>query len=300
MSLLVVGSLAFDSVETPYGKVENVLGGSAVFFSYAASFFTEVRVVGVVGKDFPDAFRDILRERPIDISGVKEVDGKTFRWSGAYEGDMNQAETRHVELNVLGEFEPEVPEQFADSDFVFLANASPSVQMRVLESVKFPKFAVADTMNYWIENDRDDLLELLKRVDGLVLNDGEARMLTGVANLIAAAKKISAMGPRYVIVKKGEHGSLLVSEHGVFVLPAYPLEEVKDPTGAGDSFAGGMMGYLASVGYVSQMELKRAIAYGTICASFDVEDFSLNRLRQIDREDIDQRYREFLSAIRVE
>ncbi|MEW6354719.1 MAG: PfkB family carbohydrate kinase [Planctomycetota bacterium] len=298
-SLLVVGSVALDTVETPHGKLEGGLGGSAVYFSYAASFFTRVRLVGVVGRDFPKKFVDLIKGRNVDAAGLQIVDGKTFRWSGAYEGAMSQAETKRVELNVFGDFQPEIPESFRDSEFVFLANGSPVTQKHVLEQMTNPKFAVADTMNLWIETTRDALLDLLKVVDGIVLNDGEARMLTGEPNLLRAARRIQALGPRLVVVKKGEHGAMLVSEDMVLALPAYPVETVKDPTGAGDSFAGGMMGYLAERGQVSDGSLKKALAYGTMCASFNVEDFSLNRFQQIERRDIDERLDEYLSMLRI-
>jgi len=299
MSLVVVGSIALDTVETPHGKLENGLGGSAVYFSYAASFFTRVRLVGVVGQDFPKKFVTAIEKRNVDTAGLEVVDGKTFRWSGAYEGAMNEAETKSVELNVFGDFQPKIPESFRDSDFVFLANGSPVTQRHVLEQMKKPKFAVADTMNLWIENTRKELLKLLKIVDGIVLNDGEARMLTGEANLVTAAKKIQKMGPQIVVVKKGEHGAMLVSKDQVFVLPAYPVEKVKDPTGAGDSFAGGMMGFLARQGRVTGGILKKALAYGTVCASFNVEDFSLRMFQKISKRDIDRRVRRFLSMMRV-
>jgi len=299
-SLLVVGSVALDTVETPHGKLEDGLGGSAVYFSYAASFFTRVRLVGVVGQDFPQGFVDLIGSRDVDTAGLQIVDGKTFRWSGAYEGAMNEAETKKVDLNVFGDFQPEIPEAFRDSEFVFLANGSPVTQKHVVDQMTNRKLAVADTMNLWIENARDELLELLKVVDGIVLNDGEARMLTEEANLVRAAKAIQGMGPRLVVIKKGEHGAMLVSDGALFVLPAYPVETVKDPTGAGDSFAGGMMGYLAEKGEVTEGNLKKALAYGTMCASFNVEDFSLNRFQQIERQDINGRLEQYLSMLRVE
>jgi len=299
MSLVVVGSIALDSVETPHGKVKEALGGSAVYFSYAASFFTPVRLVGVVGRDFPRKFIRLLQKRPIDMAGLHVADGKTFRWSGAYKGDMNQAETRWTKLNVFGTFEPRIPDQFRDSRFVFLANGSPVLQRRVLEQMKRPRFSVADTMNLWIETERRALLKLLSMVDAVVLNDAEARMLTGEANLVAAGRKIQKLGPRCAVIKKGEHGSMLVWDGTVFVMPAYPLERVNDPTGAGDSFAGGMMGYLAGTGRVSRSTLKKAILHGTICASFNVEDFSLNRFRRLSRAEISRRCREFVSAMKI-
>ncbi len=299
MSLLVVGSIALDSVETPHGIVTDALGGSATFFSYAASYFTPVRLVGVVGEDFPSAHREMLEGRRIDTSGLKiETHGKTFRWRGRYTGDMNMAETLEVHLNVFGAFDPEVPPAFRETPFVFLANGSPVVQRKVLEQVKNPTLIVADTMNLWIETQRDELLALLREVDGLVLNDGEARMLTEEINLVRAGWKVLELGPRFVIIKKGEHGALFLSRSETFVMPAFPLGEVVDPTGAGDSFAGGFMGYLASTGKPDPANLKTAMAYGTILASFNVEDFSLRRFQRTDRAEINHRleqYREMMS-----
>src|SRR5258708_760239 len=245
MPLLVVGSIALDSVETPHGVVTDALGGSATFFSYAASYFTPVRLVGVVGEDFPAAHRGMLEGRNIDTSGLKiEKDGKTFRWRGKYSGDMNMAETLEVHLSVFGSFDPELPPQFTDTPFLFLANGSPVVQRKVLSQAKNRQLVVADTMNLWIEIQRDELYALLREVDGLVLNDGEARMLTGEINLVRAGQKILDLGPKFVIIKKGEHGALFLSREETFVMPAFPLAHVVDPTGAGDSFAGGFMGYL--------------------------------------------------------
>lgn len=290
MSLLVVGSVAFDSVETPHGVVKDALGGAATFFSYAASFFTPVRLVGVVGDDFPAAHREMLETRGIDSSGLSiEKGGKTFRWRGKYEGDMNTAETLEVHLNVLGTFNPDLSPKFAETPFVFLANGSPSMQRRVLSQSKARKLAVADTMNFWIETQRDELYALLREVDGLVLNDGEARMLTDEINLVRAGWKVLDLGPRFVVIKKGEHGAMFLSRTESFVMPAFPLADVVDPTGAGDSFAGGFMGYLASIGKTDTSALKTAMAYGTVVASFNVEDFSLRRFQRTDRAEIDRR-----------
>ena len=293
MCVLVVGSIAFDTVETPYGKVENALGGAAVYFSYAASFFCPVRLVGVVGEDFPDDFRKVLQPRDIDLAGLEVTSGKTFRWSGSYEGAMNSAETKATELNVLGDFDPKVPAAFRNTPFVLLANGAPTTQKSVVEQMDKPKFVVADTMNFWIDNTRDELVELLGMIDGLVCNDEEARMLSGEANLIRAAKAIQKLGPSTIIVKKGEHGSIIVGPDWFFALPAYPAETVVDPTGAGDSFAGGFMGYLGSVGEVTPAGLKQAAAYGTMVASFNIEDFSLKRFQKLTREEIDARLAEF-------
>jgi sugar/nucleoside kinase (ribokinase family) len=299
MSLLVVGSVAFDSVETPHGTVDDALGGSASFFSYAASYFTPVRLVAVVGEDFPAEHRALLESRNIDTSGlVVQKGGKTFRWRGKYTGDMNMAETLEVHLNVLGTFSPELSPAFAETPYVFLANGHPATQLKVLRQARKAGLIVADTMNLWIETERDTLYALLREVDGLVLNDGEARMLTDQINLVRAGRAVLEFGPKFVIIKKGEHGALFVSREGMFVMPAYPLAEVVDPTGAGDSFAGGFMGYLASTGKSDQAGLKRAMAFGTVVASFNVEDFSLNRFQRTGRDEIERRlesYRTMMS-----
>jgi sugar/nucleoside kinase (ribokinase family) len=299
MPLLVVGSVAFDTVETPHGVVESALGGSATFFSYSASFFTPVRLVGVVGEDFPAEHRALLEGRKVDTSGlVVQPGGKTFHWKGRYQGDMNTAETLEVHLNVLGTFDPDLSPAFAETPFVFLANGSPSMQRKVLSQAKSRKLAVADTMNFWIETQRDELYALLKEVDGLVLNDGEARMLTEEVNLVRAGYKVLDLGPKFVIIKKGEHGAMFLSKGETYVMPAFPVGDVVDPTGAGDSFAGGFMGYLAATGKTDPAALKTAMAYGTVVASFAVEDFSLYRFQRIERGDIDRRlaaYRAMMS-----
>lgn len=298
-SLLVVGSLAFDSIETPHGTVDDALGGSATFFSYAASFFLPPRLVGVVGEDFPDAHRRLLEGRGIDLAGLEtQPGGQTFRWKGRYHQDMNARDTIEVHLNVLGTFEPKVPASFRDSAHVFLANSSPAVQLKVLEQVREPKLVMADTMDLWITQFHDDLSRLLPKLDGLFLNDSEARLLTGVDNLIKAGHAIRALGPKFVIVKKGEHGAMIFSADGVFVVPAYPTDNVLDPTGAGDSFAGAMAGYLASGHDEGPGHLRRAMAYGTVVASFTVEGFGLDRLTKVTRADIERRletYRHMLA-----
>jgi len=301
MSLLVVGSIALDTVETPHGTVENALGGSATYFSYAASFFTPVQLVGVVGEDFPDEHRRTLEGRGVDTTGLMvQKGGRTFRWRGKYEGDMNNAETLEVHLNVLETFNPELPDHYAESPFLFLANGSPIMQMKVLEQAKNRRLAVADTMNLWIEIQKDELLELLSKIDGLVLNDGEARLLTDHVNLVKAAEWVLDHGPRFVIIKKGEHGALFLSRDGqCFVLPAFPLGNVVDPTGAGDSFAGGFMGYLASNGQADDENLKTAMAYGTVLASINVEDFSLRRFQQTDRSKIEERLHQYRNMLRL-
>ncbi|MFO0950036.1 MAG: PfkB family carbohydrate kinase [Isosphaeraceae bacterium] len=298
MPLMVVGSIALDSVETPHGVVENALGGSATFFSYAASFFTPVRLVGVVGEDFPTAHREMLEARRVDTSGlVVEKGGKTFHWKGKYEGDMSTAQTLEVHLNVLGTFDPELPASFVDTPYVFLANGSPSMQRKVLSQAKNRKLAVADTMNLWIETQRDELNALLAEVDGLVLNDGEARMFTEEVNLVRAGWKVLDHGPRFVIIKKGEHGAMFLSREETFVMPAFPVADVVDPTGAGDSFAGGFMGYLASTGGTDMAAIKTAMAYGTVVASLNVEDFSLRRFQRTEREEIDRRLQQYRSMM---
>jgi cytidine kinase len=290
MPLLVVGSIALDSVETPHGVVENALGGSATFFSYAASYFTPVRLVGVVGEDFPHAHREMLEARGVDTSGLRvDPDGKTFRWRGKYTGDMNMAETLEVHLNVLGTFDPDLSPTFAETPFLFLANGSPVMQRKVMTQARKRQLVVADTMNFWIETQRDELYELLSEIDGLVLNDGEARMLTDEINLIRAGWKVLDLGPRFVIIKKGEHGAMFLSRTESYVMPAFPVADVVDPTGAGDSFAGGFMGYLASVGKTDPATLKTAMAYGTVVASLNVEDFSLRRFQRTTRDEIDRR-----------
>ncbi|NIA21047.1 MAG: sugar kinase [Anaerolineaceae bacterium] len=306
MSLIVVGSIAFDSVETPTGRADDVLGGSATYFSYAASYFGPVRLVGVVGTDFPPAHRQLLESRNIDTAGLEVVEGKTFRWHGAYQKDMNTRTTLEVNLNVFGEFDPKLPEAFRDSELVFLANGSPQVQMRVLEQVTKPRLTVADTMNLWIETARDDLVRLMGLVDGMVLNDEEALMLTGETNLVTAGRRVLDLGPKFAVIKKGEHGAMLVTPSEVVNLPAYPTDRVVDPTGAGDSFAGGMMGYLATQATTQATQdifdaprLKAAMAYGTVVASFNVEDFSLNRFQEIDRQDIDRRFDQYRAMLAI-
>jgi cytidine kinase len=294
MSLLVTGSIGIDTVETPLGKRDELIGGSAVYFAYAASFFAPVRLVGVVGEDCPPNLLRVFEGLDIDTSGLEIRKGsKTFRWSGSYVRDMNAAITVEVDLNVLAERAAAIPEHFLDSKHVFLANTHPRLQRQTLQSLRSPPLVVADTMNLWIETERAELLELLKNIHGLVLNDGEARLLTQRQNLIDAARTVLKMGPKFVVVKKGEHGCLLVTERETFVLPAFPADKVIDPTGAGDSFAGGMMGYLATQGNFSPASLKRALAFGTVVASFTIADFSLDGLKATTRQAIDERWQEF-------
>ncbi len=299
MSLLVVGSVAIDSIETPSETRENILGGSATYFSYSASFFTPVKLVGVVGEDFPREHVELLRGRGIDTAGLHVVrGGKTFFWKGKYLPNMNDRETLEVQLNVFGDFRPTLPDSFRQSEFIFLANGSPVTQMSVLEQATGARLVVADTMDLWIREQHGELMALLRRIDGLVMNDSEAKLLTGDENLVAAGHKVLALGPRFAVIKKGEHGAMFFSQHETYVLPAFPTERVVDPTGAGDSFAGGMMGYLSAQRNFEPKTLKEAMAYGILVASFNVEDFSLERLKQIDRSDLDlrmEKYRKMLS-----
>ncbi len=294
MPLLVVGSVAFDCVETPTDRRDDVLGGSAVFFSYAASFFSPVRIIGAVGEDWPAEHTSMLQQKGIDTSGLQIIPGgKTFRWRGRYLPNMNDRETIEVHLNVLDEFQPKLDASHQDCRFLFLGNASPAVQLNVLEQAKNAELTVADTMDLWINIQRDELGELLQKIDGLVLNDAEAKLLAEDENLVRAGHTIRAMGPKFVVIKKGEHGAMFFSEHEMYVMPAFPTEKVLDPTGAGDSFAGGMMGHLASIGRFDPQALKEALAYGTVTASFTVEDFSLDRLEKLDRSMVDQRFKEY-------
>lgn len=294
MPLLVVGSLALDSVETPQATREDVLGGSATFFSYAASYFTGVRLVGVVGEDWPDEHTRLFQARKIDTAGLQVIAGaKTFRWRGKYAPNMNDRETLEVHLNVFGDFNPILPESFRRSEYLFLANGPPPLQRRVLDQLPGAKLTVCDTMDLWISTARDELLDLLKRVDGLVMNDNEARLLADDENLVRAGHTVRKLGPKFVVIKKGEHGAMFFSRDETYVMPAFPTPDVIDPTGAGDSFAGGMMGYIASRGETSPQVLKEALAYGTIVASFNVEDFSLDRMQRIERKDVDQRLTEY-------
>jgi len=294
MPLLVVGSVALDSVQTPTQSRDDVLGGSAVFFSYAASYFTAVHLVGVVGDDWPAEHTRLLQERRIDTSGLEVRAGaKTFRWRGKYLPNMNDRETLEVHLNVFGEFDPVLPEAHKQAKFVFLANGAPQVQLKVLDQTSQAQLVVADTMDLWIREQRDALDELLRRIDGLVLNDAEAKLLTDDENLVSAGRRVLEMGPRFVVIKKGEHGAMFFSKHETYVLPAYPTACVVDPTGAGDSFAGGMMGYLAEQENFESTTLKKAMAYGILVASYNVEDFSLERMKSIERSDIDLRLDEY-------
>lgn len=292
MSLLVTGSVGIDTVQTPFGLNRDCVGGSAVYFTMAAGFFTDVKFIGVVGDDCPFNLEELFSGKKVDLTGLEVRRGsRTFRWHGTYEGDMNQARTDAVELNVLAERPPAVPDSYRDCEYVFLANTAPSLQIELLAQLGNPEFVAADTMNLWIETANQDLRRLLEQIDMLVLNENEAKLLTGYHNLISAAKAIAAMGPRIVIIKKGEYGSMLYEKNGsIFLLPAYPTEVVIDPTGAGDAFAGGLMGYLAQVQTVDLTSLQNAMAYGTVMASFTIGDFSIYGIRSATQEKIEQRF----------
>jgi sugar/nucleoside kinase (ribokinase family) len=294
VSLLVVGSVAFDGVESPYGKVDRTLGGAATYFSVAASFFTPVHLVGIVGDDFTDLDAKIFRERKIDCEGLERAVGKSFFWAGKYSENLNERVTLTTELNVFADFKPKLPERYRASKYVFLANIAPDLQRDVLQQVrKRPKIAALDTMNYWIERTNKDLLETLRHVDILMINDAETRQLSSEHNLLRAAKRIFKMGPSTLVVKRGEYGAMLVDNRGVFCVPAFPLEEPHDPTGAGDSFAGGFMGHLAAEGSKSDAALRRAMVYGSVMGSFTVEKFGLDRLRTLKHREIQARARHF-------
>jgi sugar/nucleoside kinase (ribokinase family) len=292
MSLLVVGSIALDSLQTPFGHREEILGGSASYFATCASFFGPTRVVAVVGEDFPEEHLRFLASRGADLAGLAHQPGRTFRWKGRYDFDLNTAHTLETQLNVLATFKPALPAAFRDSEFVFLGNIDPDLQRSVLDQVEAPRFVACDTMNYWIDSKRASLLETLKRVDLLFVNDAEARQLAGEYNVIKAARKILGFGPKALVVKRGEYGALFFSGHEVFAASAYPLLDVFDPTGAGDSFAGGFMGYVARCGRMEPAVLRRAIVVGSVVASFAVEQFSLDRLRTLTAAEIRARYGE--------
>jgi len=290
-----VGSVAFDALESPYGKVDRALGGAATYFAVAASFFTHVSLVAIVGNDFTSEDERIFRGRHIDTDGLERAEGKTFFWAGRYSQDLNERVTLTTELNVFAEFKPRLPEKYRGSKYVFLANIAPDLQREVLHQVKKrPKIAALDTMNYWIERSNAELRETLKHVDILMINDSETRELSNEHNLLRAAKHIFKMGPTTLIVKRGEHGAMMVDKRGVFCVPAFPLEEPHDPTGAGDSFAGGFMGYLAGCADKSDASLRRAMVYGSVLGSFAVEQFGLDRLRHLKRTEIHARARHFL------
>ncbi len=299
--VLVVGSVALDSVETPFGKVREVLGGAATYFSYAASFFTAVRLVGVVGEAFPEQHLRLLKDRGVDLAGLQVSPGRTFRWTGQYGYDLNEARTLDTQLNVFADFRPRLAEDLRRPAYLFLANIDPALQLEVLRQMAArPRLVALDTMNFWIEGHRPALERVLAEVDVVTINDAEARQLGREPNLIRAARRIAAMGPRTIVVKRGEYGALMLSDGAFFVVPAYPLESVFDPTGAGDTFAGGFMGYLAAQDRTDDAAMRRALVYGSVMASFTVEDFSLNRLTGLRREEIGERFTAFQDLMRFE
>ena len=291
--ILTVGSVAFDSIKTPFGEASRVVGGAATFFSVAASFFVDVRLVAVVGDDFTEEQASVFSGRRIDLAGLQHVPGQTFRWKGEYSSDLSSRETVYTHLNVFDQFRPVLPESYRSTPFVFLANIHPALQGEVLDQVHEPRFVAADTMNYWIDGTPDELRKVLARVDALVINDEEARELSGESNLVKAARAIQRMGPKLLIIKRGEYGVLVTRDRGFFAAPAMPLEEVLDPTGAGDTFAGGFMGYLASVGEVTDAAVTRAIIAGSALAAFSVEDFGLGRLLRLTPDELSDRFAEF-------
>ncbi len=293
-TILVVGSVAFDDIETPFGSIERVLGGSTSYFAAAASLYAPVRVVSVIGNDMPLETFDFLRERGVDLRGLQVADGATFRWGGRYDYDLNTTETLFTELNVYADFHPILPEGYADSDFVFCANIHPALQREVLSQVHTPRLRMMDTMNLWIDTERKALVETVGMVDMVSINESEARMLSGVSSLVIAARRILALGPRALLLKRGEYGAMMITNDEFFFAPAYPLEEVRDPTGAGDSFAGGFAGYLAQHrGEITPSVLRKAMVHGSAVASFAVEQFGLDRLRGLTRAEVEHRYQEF-------
>ena len=300
MGVLVVGTVTLDTVETPSERVEDVLGGSGVYAAVAASFFNgTVQLIGVIGADFPHTYTDFLETQGIDLQGLKRVDnGKSFRWGGRYAEDFNVRDTLFTELNVVADFQPVLPEAYKETPYLFLANNAPALQLSIIEQATHPKLIVCDTMDFWINEEREALEALLARVDILILNDSEALLFTGDSNLMRAAQAILRYGPKRVIIKKGEHGAISVTESSFFTAPAYPLTQVTDPTGAGDSFAGGMMGYLASIRDTSEETIRSAMVYGAVVASFNIEDFSINRQKDVQFSEISSRYRELQKAVR--
>jgi len=307
MSILVVGSIAFDSIATPSGRVENMLGGSATYFSLSASYFTDVRVVAVVGEDFTAEHESVLKRRKIDTRGIEHAKGRTFRWGGQYMENLNEAKTDFTELNVFEKFQPRIPEQYRDSRVLFLGNIHPSLQAAVRLEMGNVSLTGGDTMNFWIQGARNELAETLKQVNILLINDGEAKMLSGERNLLRAANKVLAMGPRALVIKHGEYGATIFFREGAFGIgkhpfraPALPIDEVKDPTGAGDSFAGGFMGYIASQGEINREVIKRALFYGGVMGSFAVEKFGTERLQSLTREEVDARFQIFRELTHLE
>lgn len=293
MSILIVGTIGLDTIETPFGKKTDILGGSAVHAGISSSFYSRTAIVGVAGDDFPEEYRDFLISRGIDLSGIQILPGETFRWSGYYEYDMNQAHTRDTKLNVYTVFDPKIPEHLRSSQFVFLANLDPELQLKVMDQLEKPRLVAMDTMDFWIKNKREALHEVIKRVDFVLLNDGEARQFMETPNLPTAASRLLKLGAKAVIIKKGEHGALLFADGIHFSAPSYPQDMLRDPTGAGDSFAGGFIGYLAKTGDLSEQNVRRAIIVGSVMASYNVEDFSLDRMRRLKHKEIIDRFQEF-------
>lgn len=293
MSILVVGSIALDTIKTPFGKVKDALGGSATYFSVCASFFTRVNLVSCVGEDFPKRYVDFFKNRNIDLRGLEIKKGRTFRWEGRYGYDFNTAHTVSTRLNVLSEFKPHIPKEYKKSRLIFLANIDPKLQYEVLEQIKNPRFVACDSMNYWIKTKKDSLLSLLKKIDLFMVNDAEIRQITNCSNLLGAARILLKIGPKMLVVKKGEHGAVFFSKNMNFCAPAYLNETIFDPTGAGDSFAGGFMGYLATCKKITSNAIRRAVIYGSLFASYNVEAFSIGRLKQLTKRDIINRYNAF-------
>jgi sugar/nucleoside kinase (ribokinase family) len=300
VSTLVVGSIALDTVETPFGRAEEALGGTAVYFSLAASLFTPVQMVGVVGEDFPDEGIQLLKRRTIDLSGLQTQTGKTFRWVGEYDYDMNVAHTLDTRLNVFETFHPTLPSGYRTAPLVFLGNIDPALQLEVLEQIEQPRFTALDTMNFWIERKKPELTNVIRRVDAVLINETEIREYSGRYNVMQAARDVQALGPRCVVVKRGEYGSLMFFDDQISAVPAYPTFDVKDTTGAGDSFAGGFVGYLDTCDTLDEIAVRRAAVYGTILASFTVEDFSINGLMQADQESMESRYVRLLELTRID
>ncbi len=294
MSVLVVGTVAFDSIETPYGSAERILGGSASYFAMAASFFSPVRIVGVIGEDFPQEYLDIFSKTGIDIEGIQKEKGETFHWRGRYHEDLNVRDTVELRLNVLSGYVPRLPNSYRDSEYVFLGNIDPAMQMEVLQQLNNSRLVACDTMDHWIQGSGEELKKVLKKVEILVINDSEAALLSSERNVVRAARSILKMGPKSLLIKRGEYGVLQFSDSSLFATPAYPLEEVFDPTGAGDSFAGAFMGYLSLTGDHSQRGLRRAIVYGNVVASFTVEDFGLKKIASLTMDEIEERYQRFV------
>ena len=290
--ILIIGTVALDTIKTPFGKVNKALGGSATYASFAASFFAKPSILSIVGDDFPKDYLELLKKRGINLDGL-QISGKTFHWEGFYEFDMNEAKTKKTELNSLAEFKLKMPESYRNIDCVFLANIDPDLQLETLKKIKNPKFVVMDTMNFWISSKKNSLLEVIKKSDVVLLNDGEARQLFNTVSLVKAAKSALNLGPKAVIIKKGEHGALLFTKDKHFSAPGYPLEEIKDPTGCGDCFGGAFIGYIAKTNDLSESNLRKAIIYGSVVASYNAEDFGLNRLKTLTMNDIQERYSEF-------